>query len=77
MSKPSGPVHLHIGRLVIDAAVLEGGVAPHELQARLQAALAPRFGAGEHDPKPPPSWADSVAGEIAARVRGSLPGTAT
>lgn len=74
MSTPSGSVHLHIGRLVIDAAVLEGGVAPHDLQARLQAALAPRLAQPDASGRASTNWLDATAGAIETRVRGAMPG---
>ena len=74
MSTPSGPVHLHIGRLVIDATLLEGGVAPHDLQARLQAALAPQLVRPDASGRASSNWLDATAGAIETRVRGALSG---
>ena len=70
-------VHLHIGRLVIDARVAhETGVDAHALQAALHGALAERF--ADAAPAAPDrrrfSVGDAVADAVAARVRSAVDG---
>ncbi|GAB2502750.1 hypothetical protein GCM10027084_16670 [Pseudoxanthomonas sangjuensis] len=70
-------VHLRIGRLLVDADVLPNGIAPGDLQARLQEALAMRFAESGFAGRDVSGWLDATAGAIETRVRDALPGTAT
>jgi hypothetical protein len=66
-------VHLHIRRLVIDAAVGDGHLAPADLEQRLQASLSAAIGDGSAVRRPAPHWVDGVASAVAAQVGNAVP----
>ena len=76
----AGEVHLHIGRLVIDAGADTGGLSPHQFRAALQSALAQRLGGVPAAPAAMPrsrgfSASEAVADAVAARVTPSVNGS--
>ncbi len=79
--RPSSPIHLHIGRLVIDADVVGGKAVPRDLTAQLHAALAPLLGGAEVHEEPTgrarPSWVDAVASQVAGELSPTLPSSAS
>ena len=69
-------VHVHIGRVLIDAATVEQG-GLHDFRAALQSALARRFSDAASLPSSEAgvrrfSTTDAVADAVAARVRPSV-----
>lgn len=74
---PAAALHLHIGRLVVDASAVPAGGVPRDLAALLQASLAPKlsgvpFAARAHEDRPSP-WLDSLADAVATQVGGAIP----
>jgi hypothetical protein len=72
-------IHLHIGRLVIDAGADTESLSPHEFQAALQSALAQRLGGVPAAPAAMPrsrgfGTSEAVAEAVAARVTPSVNG---
>ncbi|WP_372015256.1 hypothetical protein [Pseudoxanthomonas sp. 10H] len=73
---PATAIHLRIDRLVVDAGALDAGGMPRDLAARLQDAVSARLdGARPGHPPGDGGWLDAVAGDVATRVRSTMPGT--
>lgn len=68
-------VHLHIGRVIVDAGV--DGVDVRTLPAALESALSARFSARGTQQEPPrvPSTSDAIADAIAAQLTPAVQST--
>lgn len=61
-------IHLHIGRLVLDAGLPGGAATPAELEARLRERLAARLAPGQVPTGAARDWTEATADAIAALV---------
>jgi len=67
---PSSPIHLRIGRIVVDSAAL-GGVSREQLHADIGTALSQHL-TGQAM-RGPATLAQEIAGSAASHVRAQLP----
>lgn len=72
---PATALHLHIGRLVVDAGALGADGLPRDLDALLHEALTERLGTSTGTPAPTPAaWIGPVADALAMHVASAVPG---
>ncbi|WP_202842476.1 hypothetical protein [Luteimonas saliphila] len=72
---PATALHLHIGRLVVDADALGADGLPRDVDAMLHGALSERLGIPAGTPAPArAAWIAPVADALATQVASAMPG---